>query len=203
MDEIRNDLQICFINQSVLRSVYEPETVSLFHRLQGTIDEDIRLLGYLEVTQVALSDMQGRNAQFASQGEDALRLTDALLLSLFHHLAKCGEWECVRCLGSHQTLAGLEGIGSIAILRHKICLVALQGCDGIAVSEANRYVATDDVLRDEWTNGIVDKDYGIWLFDCFRQMLYAIASRSIATLASRNDAAKLVYATLLRFVPDE
>ena len=49
----------------------------LFERLQGAVDEDVALFGYLEVAQVAKGNMEGRYAKLACKGDDGLRLTDA------------------------------------------------------------------------------------------------------------------------------
>ena len=140
--------------------------ILLFQRLQCTIDKNVRLLRNLEITQVALSDMQRHNTQFASQSEDALRFFYVFLPGNFYHLGECSQRKCMRRLCTHQPLARPEAIGSIAVRRNKISLVALQSSNCIAVCQTNSNVSTDNVLSNKRTYSVVNKNYCIRFLYC-------------------------------------
>ena len=64
-----------------------------FKSLQRPVDEDVALLCYLEVAQVALGDVQRTDAKLACEGDDGLRLPDAALRGEPHHLREGSKGE--------------------------------------------------------------------------------------------------------------
>lgn len=162
---------------------------------EGAIEEDIGLFCYFEVAQFALSDVERCDAKFTGEGEDGLRLGDAAFPSDRHHPLERGKGEGVWCLRTHQAFAGHVGVGGIAVGRDKVGFIALQGGDGISVGEADGYVSADDVLRDEWSHGIVYKYNGFGVGNVFREICDAVACRGKGALACHDDSFQFVDAS--------
>ena len=136
--------------------------------------------------------MQRCNTEFASEGENGLRLSDAAFLGQLQHLAKSCKGESMWCLSTHQAFARHKAICRVPVGRHKICLMTIQSRDGIAVGQTNGDITTDDILGDERSDRIVHKDDGIGLFYSIQQVFYAVAGRSVTALSCRHNGFELI-----------